>query len=97
MGRDFIKFAGDTALLSLLYDNEHVHSDVLPAFKYWCDEHFFDLNVSKTKEMTFDFRMNKPVVVVSTIHGEINVYNTVYRKLDIQDHRNRVERLSSLK
>lgn len=76
-----IKFADDTALLSLLYEHEHVHSGALPAFLRWCDEHFLDLNVSKTKEMIFDFRLNRPVVVNSTIHGDAIEIGNTYKYL----------------
>ena len=45
---------------------------VLDSFVKWCDSHFLQLNVSKTKEMIVDFRKNVPDEHVPlTIHGDV--------------------------
>lgn len=53
----FIKYADDTALVSLLYDEEEQHGPVLDFFINWCEKSNLLLNTSKTKEMEIDFRI----------------------------------------
>ena len=58
-----IKYADDTVILGLVKDNDD--SDYLETVSYvadWCKDNCLDLNVTKTKEMLFDFRRNKPEV-----------------------------------
>ena len=50
-------------ILGLVKDNDD--SDYLETVSYvadWCKDNYLDLNVTKTKEMLFDFRRNKPEV-----------------------------------
>ena len=54
--RHFIKYADDTALVSLLYDEEEEHGPVFDFFLRWCEKSNLLLNTSKTKEMAIDFR-----------------------------------------
>ena len=54
-----LKYADDTAIQALIktqndLDNYHRVVDI---FVQWCEEHFLQLNVKKTKEMFFDFRV----------------------------------------
>ena len=51
-----IKFADDSALLSLLLGTRDGHHVALDDFTEWCDEPYLDLNVNKTKEVIVDFR-----------------------------------------
>ncbi len=54
--RHFIKYADNTALVSLLYDGEKEHGSVLDYFLNWCEKSNLLLHISKTKEMSTDFR-----------------------------------------
>ena len=56
--RFLIKFADDSALLSLLFDKEVEHGEALDSFVKWCNDSYLKLNVSKTKDMIIDFRRN---------------------------------------
>ena len=51
-----VKFADDTALLSLLNGSEQGHGSVLNEFEMHCDQAHLELNVLKTKELIVDFR-----------------------------------------
>lgn len=69
-GSYIVKFSVDTALLTLLQGQDSDHGQALPAFIKWCDDHFLDLNVSKTKELIIDFRQSQDTPRASTIHNE---------------------------
>ena len=56
LNRFLVKFADDSALLSLLQGSEQYHGPALTEFVDWCDNSYLDLNVTKTKEMIVDFR-----------------------------------------
>jgi hypothetical protein len=64
------KFSDDSALLSLFQGPENDHGLALTDFVNWCDDNFLDMNVTKTKEIVFDFRREKDDVLPSVIHGE---------------------------
>ena len=64
-----IKYADDSVILSLLQDHEMDHGPVLDKFADWCEESFLQLNGSKTKNMRFDFRRNRPTMPLLTIKG----------------------------
>ena len=49
--RYFIKFSDDTALLSLLSNDEVGHGPVLNDFVAWCDRSYLCLNATKTKDV----------------------------------------------
>lgn len=68
-GRFLIKFADDTALVSLLKGDEDSHGPVLDDFISWCDMSNLKLNILKTKEMCIDFRKESSVSVTN-IKGE---------------------------
>ena len=59
LNRFLVKFADDSALLSLLQGSEQYHGPALAEFVDWCDNSYLDLNVTKTKEMIVDFRRQK--------------------------------------
>ena len=66
--RYFIKFSDDTALLSLLYNDETGHGPVLHDFVEWCDQSYLCLNETKTKDMCIDFRRDPPPQTDTVIH-----------------------------
>ena len=51
-----MKFADNSALLSMLQGSEQYHGPALTEFADWCDNSYLDLNVTETKEMIVDFR-----------------------------------------
>jgi len=55
--KHLIKYADDTAFLSLLYDDDEEDGPVLDYFLEWCEKSSLLLNTTKTKEMSIDFRM----------------------------------------
>ena len=46
-----IKFADDSAIVSLLQDHESAHGPVVDHFVDWCNTSFLKLNIDKTKDM----------------------------------------------
>ena len=67
--RCLIKFADDSALLSLLQGYEQYHGPALTEFVYWCDNSYLNLNVTKTKEMIVDFRRQEHSPGKTIIHN----------------------------
>lgn len=69
--RYLVKFADDSALLSLLSDRGGDHGPALNDFVEWCDDSFLELNVAKTKELVIDFRKTQSFETVkTTIHDQ---------------------------
>ena len=57
---NILKFADDTAIQGLLSENDNdfsMYKSQISNFVSWCKDHFLQLNVSKTKEMIIDFRI----------------------------------------
>ena len=46
------------------------HGQALNDFVGWCDKAYLELNVSKTKGLSIDFRRSKGTIVQTVIHGE---------------------------
>lgn len=58
-----VKYADDTVLIGLISDNdEHTYRAEIASMTQWCASHNLLLNVSKTKEVIFDFRKSPTVV-----------------------------------
>ncbi len=52
-----IKFADDTVVLGLIYNNDEIaYLDEVERLTSWCQDNCLSLNVSKTKEVILDFR-----------------------------------------
>ena len=64
-----VKFADDSALLSLLQGSEQYHGPALTEFVDWCDNSYLDLNVTKSKEMIVDFRRQEHSPGKTIIHN----------------------------
>ena len=56
LNRFLVKFANDSALLSLLQGSEQCHGPALTELVDWYDNSYLDHNVTKTKEIIVDFR-----------------------------------------
>ena len=67
-----IKFSDDTTLEGLIHNSdESAYWGEVERLAGWCSENDLELNVSKTKEMVFDFRKKKTPLVPLTIAGEV--------------------------
>ena len=75
-----IKFSDDTAIVDTS-DSETVYEREVSAFAKWCENHFLDLNVGKTKEMVVDMKRNKSDVSACMIKGQEVERVTVYKYL----------------
>ena len=53
-----IKFSDDTAIIDTS-DSHTSYQNEIDVFTEWCECHFLNLNVNKTKEMLFDLKRNK--------------------------------------
>lgn len=54
--RFILKFADDSVIISLLHNSKSNHGPVVDEFIQWCDDSFLQLNISKTKDVSVDFR-----------------------------------------
>ena len=66
-----IKYADNTTLTGLISkNNKSFYRKEIDYFVKWCDRNFLILNVSKTKEIVFDFRKTKtgtePISILMT-------------------------------
>ena len=67
-----MKFADDTCIQGLIFEEETNYRETIHWFVKWCEEHFLLLNVKKTKEMIIDFRRNKnPLTPVLSNNEEV--------------------------
>ena len=58
-----VKYADDTVLIGLISDNDELaYRSEIVSMTQWCDSHNLLLNVTKTKEVIFDFRRSPTVV-----------------------------------
>ena len=79
-----IKFADDSTIQGLIKNsNEQSYFDFVEYFCNWCDEHYLLLNVNKTKEIIFDFRVNKNPIMPISIKGEYVEIVDSYKYLGI--------------
>ena len=69
LNRFLVKFADNSALLSLLQGSEQYHRPALTEFVDWCDNSYLDLNMTKTKEMIVDFRRQEHSPGKTIIHN----------------------------
>ena len=66
-----IKYADDTIITGFLSTNDtHDYVSTVREFTEWCDEHNLHLNVSKTKELIFDFRKKSEGLEPLFLHGK---------------------------
>ena len=56
-----IKYADDTSITGLIQKQEDLlnYFSAISNFVDWCERHFLQLNVKKTKEIIFDFRLKQ--------------------------------------
>ena len=80
--RHLIKYADDTALVSLLLGDENEHGPILEEFISRCEVSNLLLNTSKTVEMPIDFR-REPRPHSTTIRGQAIQTVTEYKYLGV--------------
>ena len=78
-----IKFADDSTIQGFIKNSEQSYFDSIEYFTNWCDDHYLLLNVKKTKEMIFDFRIKKDPILPVVIKGEIVEIVNKYKYLGI--------------
>ena len=66
----FVKYSDDTALEDLSNSDANYFAEV-KRFCEWCRDNYLDLNVSKTKELVIDFRLNSAPLPDLIIDGEL--------------------------
>ena len=66
----FIKVSDDTVVISLLFGDQNGHVPVVSDFVNWCDESYLCLNVSKTKDLSVDFRTKSTQPQPTVIHDK---------------------------
>ena len=65
-----VKFADDTALVDTSNSPTHFEREV-KFLQKWCEEHFLQINVKKTKELLIDFRRKADPVPQLTLNNEV--------------------------
>ena len=68
--RHIIKFSDDSAIVSLLHDQNTDHGPVVDYFVQWCIDAYLHLNVTKTKDMCIDFRKTQQSPQNTVINGD---------------------------
>ena len=64
------KYADDTIILGLIkQSNDSKYKECVAFVDKWCQENFLNLNVTKTKEMVWDFRKHRSPFVPVTINN----------------------------
>ena len=84
-----IKYADDTAVIGLVSNNdENKYRSTINYIMEWCDDNYLDLNVSKTKEIIFDFRKGKhpktPIIINNNTVDVVTSYK--YLGVTIQEN-----------
>ena len=71
-----VKYADDTVIIGLINDNDTSNYELqIEDTVSWFDEHNLFLNVTKTKELIFDFRKNQ-------VHKQITINRDVVEECD---------------
>ena len=69
-GTHILKFAYDTRIQGLIFEDKTNYRETIHWFVKWCEKHCLLLNVKKTKEMIIDFRRNKNPLAPVLINNE---------------------------
>ena len=76
-----MKFADDSALLSLLFGSQQDHGPALRNFVKWCDDFYRKFNVCKIKESVIDVRKHSQSPGKTTIRDQEVEIVTKYKYL----------------
>ena len=74
-------FADDTVILGLIENDETPYFDTINYALQWCKANHLDLNVTKTKGMTHDFRHTPPAKQPVTIEDKAVAKVKTYKYL----------------
>jgi hypothetical protein len=74
-----VKYADDTAIVGLIQnDNDKDYCDCIDFVNRWCSSNYLDLNVSKTKELIWDFRRkcvaSLPISINDMVVEKVEMY-----------------------
>ena len=85
-----LKFADDSTIQGLITFDDNDYVDCVSSFAAWCDSNFLFLNVTKTKELIFDFRRTKdPINPLFINNQEVEIVNAIkYLGITIDDKLN---------
>ena len=79
-----MKYADDTVIVGLIDDdNDNEYFNCIDYVNRWCSEAFLNINVSKTKELIWDFRKIAPVKKLAIIGDESVVVANEYKYLGL--------------
>ena len=80
-----LKYADDTSIQALVSNDTALcnYYSEIERFVEWCDSHYLLLNVSKTKELVFDFRKSGKIHDPIIIKGEEVERVTSYKYLGV--------------
>jgi hypothetical protein len=78
-----IKYADDTAILGLVtHADETDYRDSITFVNEWCENNFLQLNVTKTKELVFNFRKTVMIEPVAIDNVEVEIVRS-YKYLGV--------------
>ena len=77
------KFADDSSLIGVLRVDETEYFSEISSFVDWCDMNYLKVNVSKTKELIFDFRIKKPDMTPLMVKNELVEIQDTYKYLGL--------------
>ena len=79
-----IKYADDTVILGMIENDDN--TEYLSCIEFannWCEANFLDLNVQKTKEVIWDFRINSVMKDAVRINGMEVEITSMYKYLGL--------------
>ena len=81
------KYTDDTVILGLILESDYSeYKECVEFVDKWCQENFLNLNVTKTKEMVWDFRKHRspfvPVTINNTGVEEVDSYKYLGLTMD---------------
>jgi hypothetical protein len=79
-----IKYADDTIIVGLVDNNDETdYRNAINYVKGWCLENYLELNITKTKELVFDFRRNQNPKHPVNIDGRDVDFENKYKYLGL--------------
>ena len=77
---DHLKYGDDTIMIGFTKDNDENHyRNTIKYVTNWCSQNYLDLNITKTKELNFNFRRNQSVNALIVINDKAIDHATSYK------------------